>query len=88
MSLGPTLRKGFHLTKHKHFMLRPKEAVLASLSCQPRLPQGQCLLKDLGSYTVIRIRELLLVNFNFRGSMNEASLSLDPFPSFDVLQTE
>lgn len=29
-----------------------------------------------------------MVNFNFRGRVNEPSLSLDPFPSFDALQTD
>ena len=84
MSLGSSVRKSFHRTKHKHFKLIPKEAILASLSCQPRLPRAG---KHLGSYTVTWIRELLMVNFNFRERLNEASLSLDSFPSFDALQT-
>jgi len=60
-------------------MLTPNEAISASLSCQPRLPHAQHLHKHLGSYTVTWIRETLMVNFNFRGRVNAASLSLDPF---------
>lgn len=88
MSLGSSVRKSFHQTKHKHFKLMPKESILASFSCQPGLPHAQCLHKPLGSYTVTWSRESLMVNFNFRGRVNAASLSLDPFHSFDALQTD
>lgn len=84
MSLGSSVRKSFHPTEHKHLKLSPKEAILASPSCQARLPRAQ----RLGSYTVTWIREFLMVNFNFGGRVNWANLSLDPFPSFDALQTD